>query len=99
MPGPWQEGCWPRSVRRTSVPLLLHLPQSFDLARQVIILAVEMMIDGHHPAVVGVERGAKCVDRAAAATDFGHPVEFGHSFGSSVRLLPLEVEIDAGGDV
>ena len=40
-------------------------PQRVDLAGEFVILAVQMMVDRHHPAVVDVELGPHVVDRGA----------------------------------
>ena len=54
---------------------LAKLGQRFDLARQLVVLRGEMVVDRHHAAVVGVEVGSHRVDARPAADDVAHAVE------------------------
>src|SRR5688572_10545775 len=98
MPGPWRGARWRRSWLWTAVPSFL-LPQRFDLARQLVVLAVEMVVDRHHPAVVGIELGAQVMDGCAAAADVGHPLELRLALVAAGRPVLLDVEVEAGGDI
>ena len=55
-----------------------RLAQRFDLARQLVVLAVDVMIDRHQPAVGLVEVGAHRVDGRLALRDLVHAVEVAH---------------------
>ena len=95
-------------VSRTLAPIsaieigsvIISLPQRLDLASEFVVLAVEVVVDRHHPAVVGVELGAQRRGSSCGVlADFVHALEIRHAFLAAQRLALLEVEVDPGRDI
>ena len=55
-----------RWLRGSADPSLFLLPERLDLARQIVVLGGEMVVDRHHPAVVGVEFARSSRGRSGA---------------------------------
>ena len=74
-------------------------PQRLDLASEFVVLAIEVMVDRHHPAVVGVERGAQIVDRGAALPTSSIRSYSRQRSSPRPRLALLHVEVDPRRDI